>query len=69
MWKLVRKMFVNIVFVTVLYIVRYTNRDSNAIVQVQHLKYFFLNTYNSTNHFTKIRLFIYFLKKILLIIN
>ncbi|CAF0879264.1 unnamed protein product [Adineta ricciae] len=41
-------------FVTVLYIVSYTNRNSNAILQVQHLSSFFCNTRSSSNNFTDI---------------
>ena len=55
MWKYIWKMLINIVFVTVMYIVSYTNRDSNAILQVQHLKQFFFNTRSSTNNFSEVR--------------
>jgi hypothetical protein len=60
MWKFIRKMFVDIIFITILYIVSYTNHDSNSIFQVQHLTNFFLNTRNSSYDFTQVCLFIIF---------
>lgn len=51
MWKLIRTMVINIIFVIVLYIVSYTNRDSNAIYEVYHLQKFFLNTRSSNYNF------------------
>ncbi|UJR27664.1 hypothetical protein I4U23_008944 [Adineta vaga] len=54
MWKYIRNMCINIIFVVILYIVSYTNRDSNAIHQVHHLRNLFLDSRSSSNNFTEI---------------
>lgn len=62
MWKIIRKMLINIIFVTIIYTVSYTNRDSNAILQVNHLQQFFLNTRSLKENFAEVCLiFCFFL--------
>ena len=51
MWKYIGKVLLDLVFVIVLYLVSYTNRDSNAGLQVNHLRRFFLNTRSLSANF------------------
>ncbi|CAF1100830.1 unnamed protein product [Adineta steineri] len=54
MWKYIGKIFINLTFVTVLYLVSYTNLDTNAAFQLQHLSQFFFNRHNLTRNFQEI---------------
>ncbi|CAF1140752.1 unnamed protein product [Adineta steineri] len=54
MWKYIGKIFINLIFVTVLYLVSYTNLDTNAAYQLQHLSQFFFNRHNLTRNFQEI---------------
>ena len=54
MWKFIGRVFFDLIFVTVLYLVSYTNRDSNAILQVNHLRHFFQNTRNASYNFSQV---------------
>ena len=55
MWKHIRRICIDLVFITIIYLVSYSNRDPNAIRQVLHIKALFLNTRSSTNNFEKVK--------------
>jgi hypothetical protein len=63
MCQLIRQIWVRIIFVTILYMVSYTNRNSNAILQVHHLREFFLNKHHPAQKFSKVCFCFFILKE------
>jgi hypothetical protein len=59
-WKFLSELLSYTIFVSVLYVVSYSNHNSDAQRQVQHLRQLLLNSRNFTNNFTEVgRLFIF----------
>ena len=54
MWSIIREIGSYLIFLSVLYFITFSNTNSNAFYQVQHLRNFFLNTKQNENSFTKI---------------
>jgi hypothetical protein len=59
-WKFLSELLSYTIFVSVLYVVSYSNHNSDAQRQVQHLRQLLLNSRNFTNNFTEVgRVFIF----------
>ncbi len=43
MWSIIREIFIYLFFLSLLYIVTYSNQQSNSSVQVEHLRKYLLN--------------------------
>ncbi|UJR11128.1 hypothetical protein I4U23_015309 [Adineta vaga] len=54
MWSVMKEAMLYICFIAVLYVVIYSNRDSSAFYQVDHLRKYFLNTRQTDLDYTKI---------------
>ncbi|UJR13336.1 hypothetical protein I4U23_000354 [Adineta vaga] len=54
MWTIIREISIYVCFLSFLYILIYTNRDSNSFLQVDHLRKYFLNTRQTNLDYTKI---------------
>lgn len=50
----IREICLFAVFLSILYIFIYSNRNTNSFYQVQHLRNFFLNSKNSTYDYSKV---------------
>ncbi len=55
MWSIIREVLSYSCFLWTLYVITYSNRDSNAFLQVNHLRNFFLNIGHSSYDYTKVR--------------
>lgn len=54
MWSIIREVVIYFVFLLLLFVVVYSNRDSNAFVQVNHLRKYFLNVRQDDLDFTRV---------------
>ncbi|CAF4339360.1 unnamed protein product, partial [Adineta steineri] len=54
MWSIIREILIYICFLTVLYNIIYSNRNSNSFLQVNHSRDFFLNSRQINCDYTKI---------------
>jgi len=54
MWLIIREVFTYLCFLSILYLVNYSNLNSNAFYQVKHLRKFFLNTNQIDQDYTKV---------------
>ncbi|CAF1677263.1 unnamed protein product, partial [Adineta ricciae] len=54
MWSVIRQISLYICFISVLYVVIYSNRNTSAFYQVNHLRKYFLNSRHEDLDFTKI---------------
>ncbi|CAF3969202.1 unnamed protein product, partial [Adineta steineri] len=54
MWSIIREILIYICFLTVLYNIIYSNRNSNSFLQVNHSRKFFLNSRQINCDYTKI---------------
>lgn len=54
MWRFFLELFAYSCFVSVLYIISYSNHDATAYLQVQHLSQLFLNPQNMTYAFSEV---------------
>ncbi len=55
MWSIIREVLSYLAFLTMIYLVTYSNMNSNAFLQVKHLQKFFLNTNQIDTNYTKVR--------------
>jgi hypothetical protein len=55
MWSIIREVLSYLAFLTMIYLVTYSNMNSNAFLQVKHLQKFFLNTNQIDTDYTKVR--------------
>ena len=55
MWQIVREILAYGSFLWILYVVSYSNRDTNAYFLTDHLRRDLLNVHNNTYDFTKVR--------------
>ncbi len=55
MWSIIREVLSYSCFLWILFVTAYSNRDSNAFLQVNHLRHFFLNIGHSSYDYTKVR--------------
>ena len=55
MWSIVREFFAYLAFLSLLFLLAYSNGNVNAFYQVQHLRYAFHNTRQIDGDFTKVR--------------
>ncbi len=56
MWSIIREIFIYLCFLSLLYIVTYSNHQSNSTVQVNHLRKYFLNSRQIDCDYTKVSL-------------
>ncbi|UJR06650.1 hypothetical protein I4U23_010936 [Adineta vaga] len=54
MWSIIREMLLYLCFLSLLYVIIYSNRDSNAFLQVNHLRKYFLNLRQNDLDYTKV---------------
>jgi hypothetical protein len=54
MWSIIREILTYLTFLSLLYFITYSNINSNAFYQVQHLRKFILNTREIDNDYRKI---------------
>ncbi|UJR18699.1 hypothetical protein I4U23_005606 [Adineta vaga] len=54
MWSFIKEILINLCFLSLLYVIIYSNRDSNAFLQVNHLRKYFLNSRQIDLDYTKI---------------
>jgi hypothetical protein len=54
MWKFTLEFLTYSTFVCVLYVISYSNHNSDEYHQVQHLRRFFLNTEYTSNNFAEV---------------
>ncbi|CAF5136050.1 unnamed protein product, partial [Rotaria sp. Silwood1] len=55
MWSIIRELLTYLCFLTMIYLTTYSNINSNAFLQVKHLRNFFLNTKQIDRDYTKVR--------------
>ncbi len=56
MWSIIREIFIYLCFLSLLYIVTYSNHQSNSSVQVNHLRKYFLNSRQIDCDYTQVSL-------------
>ncbi len=56
MWSIIREIFIYSCFLSLLYIVTYSNHQSNSFLQVNHLRKYFLNSRQINCDYTKVSL-------------
>jgi hypothetical protein len=54
MWSIIREGLTYFIFLLVLYVLIYSNRNENTFHQMNHLKTFFLNTRQMENDYTEV---------------
>ncbi len=54
MWSFIRETFIYLCFLSLLFIVTYTNRNSNSFLEVQHLRKYLLNSRQIDLDYTKV---------------
>ena len=54
MWSIIREIFIYLCFLSLLYIVTYSNRDSNSFLQVNHLRKYLRNSRQINCDYTKV---------------
>ena len=59
MWSIIRELLIHAAFLSVLFLVTYSNVDPNAFGQVHHLRKIFHNTRQSSHDFTRVSAFSY----------
>ncbi len=58
MWSIIREIFIYSCFLSLLYIVTYSNHQSNSFLQVNHLRKYFLNSRQIDCDYTKVSFFL-----------
>ncbi len=56
MWSIIREIFIYSCFLSLLYIVTYSNHQSNSFIQVNHLRKYFLNSRQIDCDYTQVSL-------------
>jgi hypothetical protein len=56
MWSIIREVLSYLAFLTMIYLVTYSNMNPSAFLQVKHLQKFFLNTNQIDTDYTKVRI-------------
>ena len=59
MWSIIRETLIYLGFLSLLYVVVYSNNQSNSSLQVNHLKKYFLNSRQVDPDYTKGEFFFY----------
>lgn len=63
MWKFFFEFILYASFVSVLYIISYSNHNAAKFQQVQHFRQLFLNPDNYTYNFLNVRIFLYCIER------
>ena len=54
MYSVLREILSCCCFIVIVYLISYSNRNTNSFLQVNHLRHYFLNIGRSTDDFTKV---------------
>ncbi len=58
MWSVIQEILIYFCFLSLLYIVTYSNRPSNSFLEVNHLRKYFLNSRQTNCDYTQVSFFL-----------
>ena len=54
MWSIIREFVLYFIFLSLIFIITYSNHDENSFLQVNHLQKYFINSRQINSDFTKV---------------